>query len=59
MYAYLILLNGGTRLTLYPYYMNDNMVKSGEFLTKSRNNITSKLISNKSDEKFSKYRIKK
>ena len=52
VYAYIILENGGTRLTLYPYYMNDDMAKKGEFfLSKSRNNITSKLISNKSDEK--------
>jgi hypothetical protein len=52
VYAYLILENGKSRLTLYPYYMNDDMAKNGEFyLSKSRNNITLKLISEKSDEK--------
>lgn len=52
IYAYFILVNKKKRLTLYPYYMNDDMAKKGEFfLTKSRNNITLKLISDKSDEK--------
>ena len=49
VYAYIMKIK---RLRLYPYYMNDDMAKRGEFfLSKSRNNIRSKLISKKSDEK--------
>ena len=52
LYAYFILVNENKRLRLYPYYMNDDMAKRGEFfLSKSRNNIRLKLITKKSDEK--------
>lgn len=52
LYAYFILVNKNKRLRLYPYYMNDDMAKRGEFfLSKSRNNIRLKLITKKSDEK--------
>ena len=52
LYAYFILVNEKGRLRLYPYYMNDEMAKKGEFfLSKSRNNIRLKLITKNSDEK--------